>query len=177
MPAAWFALLIAVPAVLVSRGWQPWQVGVALLPSAVAALAGPRFAGPLLVRVGPTRALGLAATIAATSLLVAALGAHAGSAWLLVTAVVGVTLAFGLGQPALMEAVGSAVSEDVRGVALGIATLFFLVGGSVGSAVVGGLGEVLGMPVALLLLALLPVAGIVALIPQFGRNPVPTPVD
>jgi len=73
--------------------------------------------------------------------------------------------------------VGSAVSEDVRGVALGIATLFFLVGGSVGSAVVGGLGDVLGMSIALLLLAALPVAGLVALIPQFGRHPVPTPVD
>ena len=75
---------------------------------------------------------------------------------LLVTAVVGVTLAFGLGQPALMEAVGDAVSDDVRGVALGVATLFFLVGGGVGSAVVGGLGEMLGMPGALLLLAALP---------------------
>ena len=72
-------------------------------------------------------------------------GAHAGSAVLLVTAVVGVTFAFGLGQPALMEAVGDAVADDVRGVALGIATLFFLVGGGVGSAVVGGLGDVLGM--------------------------------
>ena len=109
------------------------------------------------------------------SLLVAALGAYSGSAWLLVTAVVGVTLAFGLGQPALMEAVGSAVDEDVRGVALGIATLFFLVGGSVGSAVVGGLSEVLGMPGALLLLAVLPVAGLVALVPQLAGNRRPRP--
>ena len=177
VPAAWFALLIAVPAVLVARGWEPWQVGVALLPSAVAALMGPRFAGPLLTRVGPARALGLAGMVAAVSLLVAALGAYSGSAWLLVTAVVGVTLAFGLGQPALMEAVGSAVDEDVRGVALGIATLFFLVGGSVGSAVVGGLSEVLGMPGALLLLAVLPVAGLVALVPQIRREPASARVD
>ena len=177
VPAAWFALLIAVPAVLVGDGWEPWQVGVALLPSAVAALMGPRFAGPLLTRVGPARALGLAGIVAAVSLLVAALGAYAGSAWLLVAAVVGVTLAFGLGQPALMEAVGSAVDEDVRGVALGIATLFFLVGGSVGSAVVGGLGDVLGMPGALLLLAVLPVAGLVALVPQLRREPASASVD
>ena len=82
---------------------------------------------------------------------------------------VGVTLAFGLGQPALMEAVGDAVSDDVRGVALGVATLFFLVGGGVVSAVVGGLGEVLGMPFALLLLSVLPLVGIGALIPQWNR--------
>ena len=79
------------------------------------------------------------------------------------------TFAFGLGQPALMEAVGDAVADDVRGVALGIATLFFLVGGGVGSAVVGGLGDVLGMPTALLLLAALPLIGLVALVPQLAR--------
>jgi MFS family permease len=120
-------------------------------------------------RLGPTRSLALAAAISAFSLVVAALGAHAESATLLVIAVVGVTVAFGLGQPALMEAVGEAVSDDVRGVALGVATLFFLVGGGVGSAVVGGLGEVLGMGWALLLLAALPLAGIVLLSPQLGR--------
>jgi hypothetical protein len=169
VPAAWFALLIAVPAVLVGRGWEPWQVGVALIPSAVTGLMAPRVAGPLLNRVGPTVSLATAATTAAAALGVASLGAYAGSATLLVTAVVAVTFAFGLGQPALMEAVGDAVSDDVRGVALGVATLFFLVGGGVGSAVVGGLGEVLGMPYALLLLAALPLAGIVALGPQRGR--------
>jgi MFS family permease len=171
VPGAWFALLIAVPAVLVARGWEPWHVGVALLPSAVTGLLGPRIAGPLLRRLGPARSLATAAMTAALSLLVAAGGAHQSSAWLLVTAVVGVTFAFGLGQPALMEAVGDAVSEDVRGVALGVATLFFLVGGGVGSAVVGGLGEALGIPTALLLLAALPLAGIVALLPRLERAP------
>lgn len=166
VPAAWFALLIAVPAVLVGRDWEPWQVGVALIPSAAAGLLAPRAAGPLLSRVGPARSLALAGVISAAALVVASLGAYAGSAVLLVTAVVGVTLAFGLGQPALMEAVGNAVDDDVRGVALGVATLFFLVGGGVGSAVVGGLGEVLGMSSALLLLAALPVAGIVVLLPR-----------
>ena len=163
VPAAWFALLIAVPAVLVGQGWEPWQVGVALVPSAVVALLAPRVAGPLLTRIGSTRSLALAATVSAVALAVASLGAATGSATLLVTAVVGVTFAFGLGQPALMEAVGDAVADDVRGVALGVATLFFLVGGGVGSAVVGGLGEALGMAQALLGLAVLPLAGIAAL--------------
>ena len=173
VPAAWFALLIAVPAVLVGVGWEPWHVGVALVPSAVVGLMAPRFAGPLLSRIGPTRSLGLAALISAAALALAALGAYATSATLLVTAVVGVTLAFGLGQPALIEAVSDAVSDDVRGVALGVATLFFLVGGGIGSAVVGGFGEVLGMPYALLLLAVLPLAGIAALFPQLAPQPHP----
>jgi predicted MFS family arabinose efflux permease len=87
-----------------------------------------------------------------------------------VTAVVAVTFAFGLGQPALMEAVGDAVTEDVRGVALGIATLFFLVGGGVGSAVVGGLGDLLGIGTALLLLVVLPLGGLAVLSPSLLRS-------
>ena len=170
VPAAWFALLIAVPAVLVGRGWEPWLVGVALLPSAVTGLLAPRIAAPLLTRIGPTLSLVLAAVVAAVALAVAALGASLGSAVLLVLAVVAVTFAFGLGQPALMAAVGDAVSDDVRGVALGVATLFFLVGGGVGSAVVGGLSDVLTMGGALLLLAALPVLGILALAPQLRRG-------
>jgi MFS family permease len=160
VPAAWFALLIAVPAVLVGQGWTPLQVGLALVPSAVTGLLAPRIAAPLLVRIGASRALVVSGAAAAGALGVAAVGAAAGSAVVLVLAVVVVTFAFGLGQPALMQAVGEAVAPHVRGVALGLATLVFLVGGGVGSAVVGGLGEVLGMPASLLLLALLPVAGV-----------------
>ncbi len=170
IPAAWFALLIAVPAVLVARGWEPWQVGVALLPSAATGLLAPRVAGPLLIRIGASASLAVSAATAAAALAVAAAGAAAGSATLLVLAVVAVTGAFGLGQPALMAAVGDAVADKVRGVALGAATLMFLVGGGVGSAVVGGLGEVLGMPRSLLLLALLPVMGVVGLVRHLRRG-------
>lgn len=163
VPATWFALLIAVPAVLVGAGWEAWQVGVALIPSAVTGLAAPRIAAPLLIRIGSTSGLRVSGAIAAVALVVAALGATAASAVLLVAAVVAVTFAFGLGQPALMSSVGDAVTAEVRGVALGLATLMFLVGGGVGSAVVGGLGGVLGMSGSLLVLAALPVLGLLAL--------------
>jgi hypothetical protein len=169
MPAAWFGQLIAVPAVLVGDGWEPWQVGLLLVPSAVVGLLLPRLTGPLLVRVGPARSIAIAGVCASASLLVAALGAWLDSAPLLGFAVVLVTVAFGLGQPSLVAAVGSAVHVDVRGVALGIATLVFMTGGSVGSAVVGGVGDVLGMPVALALLAVVPVLGLVALRPELER--------
>ena len=165
VPAAWFALLIAVPAVLAARGWTPLQVGLALVPSAVTGFLAPRLAGPLLVRLGPAKSLVTSGGTAALALVLAAGGAALGSAVLLVGAVVLVTFAFGLGQPALMAAVGGAVPADVRGVALGIATLVFLVGGGVGSAVVGGIGELLGIDRSLLVLALLPVLGALALVP------------
>ena len=173
VPAAWFALLIAVPAVLATRGWTPLSIGLALVPSAVTGFLAPRLAGPLLHRLRPARSLAVAALTAAVALLVAAAGAAAGSAVLLVAAVVLVTFAFGLGQPALMAAVGDAVPPEVRGVALGIATLVFLVGGGVGSAVVGGFGELFGLDRSLLLLALLPVVGSLALVPGIRAERAP----
>ena len=165
VPAAWFGLLIAVPAVLAVRGWSPLSIGVALVPSAVTGFLAPRLAGPLLQRLGPARSLVVSGGTATVALLVAAAGAGAGSAVLLVSAVVLVTLSFGLGQPALMAAVGGAVAPEVRGVALGLATLVFLVGGGVGSAVVGGVGELVGPGRSLLLLAALPLVACLALLP------------
>ena len=166
VPAAWFALLIAVPAVLVGAGWEPWQVGLALIPSAATGLAAPRIAAPLLNRIGGSAALAISGLVAAAALGVAAEGAHTESATLLVLAVVAVTFSFGLGQPALMAVVGDSVEADVRGVALGLATLMFLVGGGVGSAVIGGLAGPLGMPGALLLLAGFPLLGLTAIARQ-----------
>jgi MFS family permease len=171
VPAAWFALLIAVPAVLVHDGWEPWQVGLLLVPSAAVALFVPRVTGPLLDRIGSGPSLAVAGVIASVALVLAAAGAWAVAPVVLAAAVVLVTVAFGLGQPALSAAVGQAVPQDVRGVALGIATLLFLVGGSVGSAVVGGLGDVIGIDASLALLAVLPLVGLVALRPVLRPTP------
>ncbi len=165
VPASWFAMLIAMPAVLLSHGWEAWQVGLAMVPSAVVALAVPRVAGPLLTRIGSARSLVVAGLVASVALGIAALGAHWVSAAVLGLAIVMVTFAFGLGQPALSAAVGDAVSSDVRGVALGVSTLLFLVGGSVGSAVVAGLGGLLGLDGALAVLAVLPLLGLLVLRP------------
>ena len=74
VPAAWFAHLVAVPAVLVHAGWSPWQVGLLLVPSAVVALLVPPFASRLMAAQGPARTLCLAALVAIAALLVVALG-------------------------------------------------------------------------------------------------------
>ncbi len=169
VPASWFAMLIAMPAVLLSHGWEAWQVGLAMVPSALVALLVPQVTGPLLDRIGPARALAIAGVVASAALLVAALGAFLVSAAVLVVAIVFVTFAFGLGQPALSAAVGDAVHEEVRGVSLGVSTLLFLVGGSIGSAVVAGLGGTVGMSGALLVLAVLPLLGLLVLAPTLRR--------
>ena len=165
VPASWFALLVGVPVVLLSHGWEPWQVGLTLVPSGLISLFLPRIVGPLMNRISSAQALMLSTSIAAGALLVAALGAGLASAPLLIVSVIGVTFAFGIGQPAMAAAVGAAVDEDVRGVALGVATLVFMVGGSVGAAIVGGLGSVIGIGEAIAVLTLLPVLGLIVVAP------------
>ncbi|WP_323792505.1 MFS transporter [Nocardioides sp.] len=170
IPGAWFALLVAAPAVLIGDGWEAWQVGLVLVPSAVVALFVPRFTGPLMNTLGPSRSLAVSAGVAILALMAASVGAAFVWPALLALSVALVTIAFGIGQPAMSAAVSDAVAPEVRGVALGVATLVFLVGGSVGSAVVGGLGEAWGMWQSLALLALLPVAGLLALRPELRRT-------
>jgi MFS family permease len=172
VPASWFAMLIALPAVLLGEGWEAWQVGLAMVPSAVVALLVPQVTGPLLTRIGPSRALAVSGLVASAALLVATAGAYWVSATVLVVGIILVTFAFGLGQPALSAVVGDAVHHDVRGVALGVSTLLFLIGGSVGSAVVAGISGPLGMPVALLVLAVLPLLGLLVLAPTLRSEPV-----
>ena len=170
IPAAWFAMLVAIPAVLLRDGWEAWQVGLALVPAAVVAVLMPRFVGPVIDRLSAAGALVLSAVVASAALIGCALGAALNWPALLVVSVLGATVSFGIGQPALATAVGDSVAESVRGVALGIATLVFMVGGSLGSAVVGGLGPVLGLGTSIAVLTALPALGIVLVLPTL-RTP------
>lgn len=176
IPASWFALLVGVPAVLVAEGWEPWEVGLLLLPSAIVALLVPRFTGRTLARLGSARTMALAAVISSASLLVAAVGAAALAPVPVAIAVILTTVSFGLGQPAMSAAVGDAVAVDVRGVALGVATLLFLVGGSIGSAVVAGAGELVGIPTSLAIVGVLPLLALLVLAPELRRTR-PAPVS
>lgn len=175
VPAGWFALLVAVPIALAARGWTPLQVGLVLVPSAVVALAMPRLTAAVLPRLGSARTLLLACPLGGVAVLVAAVGAGAGVPALLVVSVVLVTVAFGLGQPAMVAAVGGAVAPSQLGVALGVAMLVFLAGAGVGAATVGGLTEPLGAGAALAVLALLPACGTVLTLRGI-RRPEPRPL-
>jgi MFS family permease len=166
IPAGWFALLVAVPLVLTARGWSPLGVGLVLAPSALLGLLMPRVTGWVLPRLGADRTLAVACPVTVVALLVAALGAAIGAPPLLVVAVASLTVAFGIGQPAMILGVSGAVGSEQRGVALGLTTLLFLAGAGVGAAVVGGLGEVLGLGGALSVLVLLPIAGTLVMLRQ-----------
>lgn len=163
VPASWFALLVAVPAVLIDEGWETWEIGLLLLPSAAVGLVMPPTTGWLIDRFGPFRTIATACAVAAAALLTTMTGVSYVVPGLLLVSIMLTTVAFGVGQPAMGAAVGEAVAPEVRGIALGVATLMFMVGGAVGSAVVGGLGPVIGVPQALGVMVLLPLIGLAAI--------------
>jgi hypothetical protein len=165
LPASWFGLLVAIPIVLAARGWSPLGIGFALLPGAVFGAVVSRYVGSTIDRLGARRSITLAAGTCVVAVLIAALGAT-GVPALLILAMAMVYAGFTLGQPAMAAAVTEAVPPGTEGVALGLATLVFFVGGGLGAAV-AGLGSVVGHPWSLVLLALLPTAATVIV----GRAP------
>jgi MFS family permease len=164
VPASWFALLLGVPLAAASWGWTPLATGALLVPAAVVGFVSPRVSRALLTRLGSRRSIALACPTAVLALLLAAAGSVAQAPVLLALAVVLVSGAFGVGQPAMISSVGAAVPSEERGVALGIATLVFLIGASVGAALVGGLADMIGVAAAFCLLVTLPLAGLTALL-------------
>jgi MFS family permease len=159
IPASWFALLVGVPGVAAGWGWTPLATGLLMLPAAAVGLVAPWFCRRALARLGARRAIAVACSIAALALLAAAAGAATDSPALLALGVGLITVGFGLGQPAMMSAVNEAVTATDRGVAIGAATLVFLIGASVGAALVGGLGGVTSLSTVFLVLMAVPVIG------------------
>lgn len=168
IPASWFSLLVGIPLTLARHGWTPLAIGLLLAPSALAALGSPPVASRLLRRLGAGTTLLVAVMLTTAGLLVAAAGVAYDSVWPLSVAPVLVTLAFGTGQPAMVTAVGDAVPAEWRSGAIGVATLCFLVGAGIGTAVVGGVGTALGLAPAWLLLTALPTVAAVALLRHRG---------
>ncbi|MET4077691.1 MFS transporter [Janibacter sp. UYMM211] len=162
LSSAWFGMLVAVPTTLVGEGWSGVSVGLLLVPCAAAGLVAPRITGPALVRLGPARAQLVATLGTALALLLATLGVGLVSPAPLVAATVVLIVSFGLGQPAMTTLVADAVPLASRGGALGLLTLVFLMGGSLGAAAVGGLGDAIGLTWALLVVTVLPLSAALA---------------
>ncbi|GAA8853543.1 MFS transporter [Helicobacter pylori] len=178
LSSAWFGMLVAVPTSLAARGWTGIQVGLMLLPAAALGVVAPRITGPALLRLGTARAQLVATTGVTAAVLVAAVGTTLAQPAVLVGATLALMLSFGLGQPAMTALVADSVPARTRGSALGLLTLCFLLGGSLGAAAVGGLGDVIGWPRSLLLLALLPALGALSFArPRRPAVPDPTPQE
>src|SRR5699024_2756176 len=156
LSSAWFGMLVAIPTTLAAAGWSSIQVGLLLIPCAALGLFAPRLTSPVLLRLGPARSQLVAMTGVTGALLLAALGVATATALPLILATLALMLSFGLGQPAMTALVADAVPTRVRGGALGLLTLVFLMGGGLGAGAVGGLGEQIGLDQAVMVLAALP---------------------
>lgn len=152
VPGAWFALMLVLPLTLDRLGWEPWQVGAAMAPSALAGLITSRTTPGLLSRLGGVGCLVAAGTGTGLLMFVCSLGVAANDAVLtpalLVVASFGVTGLAALAQSALMSEVGHRFPLGVRGAAMGVMTLVFMLGAAFGSAALGGLTSAFGMTVA-----------------------------
>lgn len=162
MPVVYFAGLVAVPLVLAGQGWDPMQNGLLLLPGALmgalVSFNGARVVGRLGRR--GTAVLGLLlSTVGA--LVAAAVGF---SPWLAGLGFVGLSTGYALAQPSLVGSVAAAVPGEVRGAALGLFTLVFFTGSGLGSALVGGLGDLVTLPGALALASVAPAFAVVVLL-------------
>ena len=155
IPAAYFALLIAIPAILTERhGAGRVTVGLLLFPAALAgAGVGPiarslrrRLSEPLIAAVGLT--LAAVALLAAASLVNQPVGLAAAFAL--------VAVSFGLGQSALLNVLTRATPESERGAALAVFMVVFFVGGSIGSTTLTALADVTSLRTAVALIASLP---------------------
>lgn len=156
--AGYVATLFAAPVLILGgHGWSMTHVGLVLAPAAVAAAVSSRAAGRMLGRFEPFRmaAWSCGSTVAGVLLGALADGAPAGTAVALSLVLIGLSV----GQVALLAAVPYAVDPDVRGLATGLYTLVFLLGGAFGTAAVTGLSDPLGLPGALACVAVLPAAG------------------
>lgn len=157
VPGAWFALMLVLPLTLDELGWEPWQVGAAMAPSALAGLLASRTTPVLLSARGGAGSLLLAGTGTALLLLLCWVGVAADEGVLtpvlLVVSSFGVTGLAALAQSALMAEVGQRFELGVRGAAMGVMTLVFMLGAAFGSAALGGLSSALGMAPAVAVLA------------------------
>jgi MFS family permease len=161
IPAAYFALLIAIPVLLTERhGAGRIMIGLLLLPAALAGATVGQISRRLRGRLsGPqTAAIGLA--LAATALLGTAILADHPAGLAMAFALVAVS--FGVGQSALLNELTQATPEPERGAALAVFMVIFFVGGGIGGTLLSALTDATSLTTAVALLAALPTGGAVA---------------
>jgi MFS family permease len=160
--AAYFAMLLAAPELLAAaRGWRPLQVGVVLLPAAITGAVVARYAGRVGPRFGHFRTARTAATAALVGLVIGAFAPTSVPA--LVLGLAGTAIGFGAAQAVLVDRVSEITPPATLGAALGVFNLVVFVGGSLGTALVGGLSGVVGLPPSLAVMALLPAIAVIVL--------------
>jgi predicted MFS family arabinose efflux permease len=154
---AYLAMLFAAPLLLLQdHDWTPTHVGLVLLPAAAMGALSARWLGHV-VRLDPFRLTAALALVSAAGLLLA--GAADGTP-ALTTLALGMTIVgFMAAQVILVDRVPLVLAPAVRSIATGVFILVFLIGGAIGTAIVAGLTDPLGLAGAVACVAALPTAG------------------
>lgn len=134
----YFASLVLVPVALGRVGFGAIGIGLLLLPPAVSGAVFARRSDAVARVLG--RWTDAAAAVTTVLVLVVILTAPPVAGAL---ALLGLAAAYGIVQPRLLAAVAERV-QDGPATAIGTANLLLLLGGGIGSAMVGGLGRSLG---------------------------------
>ncbi|MFI6575355.1 MFS transporter [Nocardiopsis sp. NPDC050513] len=155
--AGLFAAMYAVPQILVgTHGWDVLDVGLWLLPGAVAGGVLSRVAGRLVASGGARLVAGT--TAAAFGAVLAAGAVGSGPALPVIGASLGFA-AFSTVQVVVTGIMTLRLPPTERGGGLGLLNLAFFVSGGVGSALVGALAASVGPAAALAAVAALPLMG------------------
>jgi hypothetical protein len=150
--ATYFASLVLVPVALGRAGFSPIAIGVLLLPPAVSGAVFARRSAAVARALGRWTDAAAAVTTLVVLVVILAAPPVAGA-----LALLGLAAAYGVVQPRLLAVVADRV-DDGPATAIGTANLLLLLGGGVGSAIVGGLGLVRGGVVLAVLVGLVVVA-------------------
>jgi predicted MFS family arabinose efflux permease len=153
----YLAMLFAAPLLLLQdHDWTPTHVGLVLLPAAAMGALSARWLGHV-VRLDPFRLTAALALVSAAGLL---LGGAADGTPALTTLALGLTIVgFMAAQVILVDRVPLVLAPAVRSIATGVFILVFLIGGAIGTAIVAGLTDPLGLAGAVACVAALPTAG------------------
>jgi MFS family permease len=129
------------------RGWSPLETGIAIFPAGLlVALLAPRI-GPLVARFGvrPLVTAGLAATAGAYALFLP-IGLHSGYAAAMLPTFLLAGLGFALAYGPLNIAGTNGVAPEEQGLASGLVSTSFQVGGALVLAVVTAVNNAAGTP-------------------------------
>ncbi|MEU3327984.1 MFS transporter [Streptomyces albus] len=172
--AGYYGVLFRAPSLIEqATGGGPLEAGVLLLPAAACSVLAGRLVGTLTDRfTGWQMSAGLAA-LTVIGVLVVAVSTGP------VPVVLGTALTvcgFAGAQAVLVNLAPDLVAADDRHTAQGLLNFMNVLGGGIGPAAVAGLSGIVPAPVALAVLAALPLAGLVISLtrrPAAGRRPAP----
>lgn len=161
LSAGYAVVLFAAPLLLQTHhDWTSIKTGIALTPAAGVAALAAHFAPKIGRRSSIAATFATFCCLSGAGLALSGLG-HSQPACLVLGAMATV-VGFAASQALMLDRVPALVPITDVGIALGFYNFVFTSGSALGPAAAGGIGAITGLPAALVVIAALPLAGIIA---------------